>query len=122
MQEKAAPEGMRGAWTLRVNDYDGELTVRLYCPDGGSVFRVEADGALTPLDSSRDGSYLVFRLPNGGTAALKESETLLTQRLPLWVLFGGAATLAAAGLAAVFILRRKKKKTAPAPKPPAADP
>ena len=122
VQEKAAPEGMRGAWTLRVNDYDGELTVRLYTPDGGSVLQVGEGGDLTPLASSRDGSYLVFRLPNGGTAALKESETLLTQRLPLWVLFGGAATLAAAGLAAVFILRRKKKKTAPAPEPPAADP
>ena len=122
VREETAPEGMRGAWTLLVNDYDGELTVRLYSPDGGSVLQVEEDGALTPLESSRDGSYLVFRLANGGTAALKESETLLTRRLPLWALFGGAApALLAAGLVVRGARRKRKRKTAPASEPPAAE-
>ena len=115
VEEKTAPEGLRGAWTLRVNDDTGELTVRLYSPDGGDVYQMEADGSLVPLESRRDGSYLIFDLPNGGTVALKESESLLTRRLPLTVLIGGAATLAAAGLAAFFTLRGRKKKDVPEP-------
>lgn len=115
VQEETAPEGLRSAWTLRVNDYTDRLTVRLYCPDGGSVFQVEEDGAITPLESSRDGSYLVFVLPNGGTVALKESESLLARRPPLTVLIGGAAILAAAALTACVILRKRKKKDVPEP-------
>ena len=64
-----------GAWTLWVNDYDGTLRVRMYAPEADSlVRRIGENGALEKLSASRDGSYLVFYLDNGGSVALLREE------------------------------------------------
>lgn len=104
-------EEVFGAWTLRVNDYEDELTVHLYAPEEGSVSRIENTGALTRLPSYRDGSYLVFGLPNGGSVAYTRTPAELPLPLPAAAV-GGATGI----LATLLLLRLRRKKTRkPAP-------
>ena len=103
-----APEqGERlGGWTLRVEGYDGPLTVRLRSDGGAALFAPDGAGGWRAIESEWDGRYLVFGLESGGSfaaVAAKERGDAL-----LWAAAGGAALLLAA-LAGRAILRRKKK-------------
>ncbi len=103
------PEGeLVGAWTLRVNDYDGDLTVRMYSQEEGTVSELGEDGQLTGLSAARDGSYLVFSLPNGGSVALTRAGA--AEELPLWTygaMGGGIGIL----LVLMLLLLARKKRT-----------
>lgn len=103
-------EELLGAYTLRVNGYEGELTVRMRTEDDGALYRVTADGSSERLSYRRDGRYIVFPLENGGSFVYaKETENpLRTPWLP-----AGAAVVAA--VIVVFILRKKKKRPDPGP-------
>ena len=101
-------EELYGAWTLRVNDYEGELTVRLYAPEEGSVSRVGENGGLTRLSAARDGSYLVFKLANGGSVAYTHSAQALPRAVPVAAVAGGSAVLL--GML-ILLIRKKRKKT-----------
>ena len=70
----------------------------------GSLYTL-ADGVLTPLSSSRDGSYIVFRLDNGASIVYLSQKTSHSG----W-LIGGIAGGAVVAAAIVFVILRKKKK------------
>lgn len=75
---------------------------------GGRLY-VLSDGAAVSHSFTRDGSYIVFALENGGSVIYAEAE----RTAYLWpAIGGGAAVIAAAGT--YLLLRRKKKRPAPA--------
>lgn len=76
-------------------------------PEGERLY-VLSDGAAVSHSFTRDGSYIVFALENGGSVIYAEAE----RTEYLWPAIGGAAIIAAAG--AYLLFRRKKKRPAPA--------
>ena len=89
--------------TLSVNDYTGSLTVRMRQEKDGVLYTV-TDGAAVETTYTRDGSYLVFSLENGGSVVFVPD----VERSLLWV--GAIIALLAAGGAAlvVFFVRRRR--------------
>ena len=98
-----------GAWTLWVNDYDGTLRVRMYAPEADSlVRRIGENGALEKLSASRDGSYLVFSLDNGGSVALlREKRDDTVKHYAIALIISGCLLLV---LTFSLLSRRGKKK------------
>lgn len=100
-------DAVLAAYTVKAPGYTGELTVRMRAPEGERLY-VLSDGAAVSHSFTRDGSYIVFALENGGSVIYAE-----TERTYLWpAIGGGAAVIAAAG--AYLLFRRKKKRPAPA--------
>ena len=58
---------------LSVTGYEEELTVRMLNTAEGTLYRISEDGELSELPYSRDGSYLVFRIPNGSSFCYVEN-------------------------------------------------
>lgn len=101
-------DAVLAAYTVKAPGYTGELTVRMRAPEGGRLY-VLSDGAAVSHSFTRDGSYIVFALENGGSVIYAEAE----RTEYLWpAIGGGAAVIAAAGT--YLLLRRKKKRPAPA--------
>ena len=72
--EAAAPaseEAITGEELIRtavlVNDYEGDLTVRMLTATDGTVWVWEEGTEPVTVPAARDGSYLVFTLPNGAS-------------------------------------------------------
>jgi len=101
--------------TLYVEGYEGDLTVRMYAPEPGVLYRFGEDGAWQRVPTRSDGQYVVFALPNGASFVYVLGHDAPTW-LP-WAIGGGAALLL--GAAAALLVRRKKKKAAAAPDPEA---
>ena len=93
--------------TLYVDGYEGQLTVRLNQTEAGTLYTAGPDGTLEQTACTRDGTYVVFQLPNGGSYAYVREEQGSN-----WLYFclgvGGAALVIAA---ASLLLYRKRKKT-----------
>ena len=70
---------------------------------------MNADGELEKLSYSRDGSYIVFTLDNGGSLVYARRSGAESDRRPLYI--GGGALAAAAVTACCLALRKKRKKT-----------
>jgi len=103
--------GTLEGYTLRVNGFEGTLTVRMRSERGAAIFVRGEDGGYTETQSEWDGRYLVFALPSGGSFAVsmqgERPDTLLLAA-------GGGAALLALLLGARAVSRRRKanKKTA----------
>ena len=103
----APAQGERlGGYTLRVEGYDGPLTVRMRSDVGAAVFAPDGSGGWRELESEWDGRYLVFGLDNGGSFAVIAAEK--HNSALLWAAAGGAALLLAV-LAGRSYARRKRK-------------
>ena len=117
LERQTTVEGQKvlGAWTLTVGEYDGTLTVRLYAPETGRVYRI-ADSTAELLDTSRDGRYLVFTLENGGTLAYTRAEEPHSayRIAPIGAGVAGAAVI-------VLLLRRRKRKQSAPPEAESGD-
>lgn len=105
----AEDESILEAYTLQVNDYQGDLTVRMRTDREGELYRVLDDGTRTRLTYRSDGQYIVFDLPNGGAFVYTPRES--APALPAWAIPAGCG-LAAALLLVLILARRKKKKAA----------
>ena len=92
--------------TLSVNDYDGELRIRMREEAGGTLFARKGD-AWEEISYETDGSYLVFSLENGGSFAYREAEK--KNGISAWI-WAGAAAAAAAGVRIVCRRKGKRKK------------
>ena len=99
-----------GGWTLEVAGYEAPLRVHLYTEDAGAVWLSAADG-WQRLEGERDGRYLVFTLPNGGSFAVEEAAHAASP-YPLLLLGGGALLLLALALRAVGARRKGAKAVA----------
>ena len=99
---------MIDAKTLSVNDYDQDLTVRAKLPAGGRLFTCAQNGTLAETTYEKDGSYLVFSLPNGGSFVYYE--TLRQNKDIRGRIAIVALVLAAAVLLLIFLIRRKRKR------------
>lgn len=84
---------------------DSGLTVRVRAEEERAVAAVLRDGVLTPVDSIRDGTYLVLSMDGPGTVAVIARSGSLS---PL--LWGGAGALLALGVLWVLLRRRKRVK------------
>lgn len=99
-----AERGVLG-YTVRVSDYSDALTLRMLMTDSGKLYELK-DGVLTPIDYTRERSYIVFALDNGATIVWQsepERETVLT------AVAIAAAAVAAAAVVTVIIVKKKKK-------------
>lgn len=99
-----AERGVLG-YTVRVSDYSDALTLRMLMTDSGKLYELK-DGVLTPINYTRERSYIVFALDNGATIVWQsepERETVLT------AVAIAAAAVAAAAVATVIIVKKKKK-------------
>ena len=99
-----------GGWTLEVAGYEAPLRVHLYTEDAGAVWLSAADG-WQRLEGERDGRYLVFTIPNGGSFAVEEAAHAASP-YPLLLLGGGALLLLALALRAVGARRKSAKAVA----------
>ena len=106
-------EEVLGAATLYVNDYEGALTVRMQAPEEGTVYRLGADGTLEKLSASRDGSYLVFELENGGSVVCARRSGPQAEQIPaaVWTAGGAVLVIALVLLAAGHRKKSKAKET-----------
>ncbi|MBR4703104.1 MAG: hypothetical protein IKO91_04610 [Oscillospiraceae bacterium] len=94
------------ARVLSVEGYDGPLTVRMREQREGELFLITPEGE-RPLETLRDGSYLVFEAENGSALLFREREERKVSGKLLW---GGAAALVPALLLLVLLLRRRRKR------------
>ncbi len=101
-----------GGYTLRVEGYRGELTVRMRSDGGAAVSVPDGAGGWRTLESEWDGRYLVFRLDNGGSFAVTAAPAERHDGL-MWIA-GGAAALLLAVLGGRALVRRKRAKAAKA--------
>lgn len=98
-----ASEGdVEAAYTLLVSGEAGALTARLRTDATGKLYILNEDGALVQTDYTRDGSYIVFPIENGGSLVF--IRTLDMGR----VLKIGVG--AAAAVLLVVLWRRRKKR------------
>ncbi len=98
----AAEDKVAASYTLLVSGEADELTARLRAEKNGKLYLLGEDGALAETDYTRDGSYIVFPIRNGGSLVYVETfDTSLLLRA------GGIA--AAVALLAVLWRRRKKR-------------
>ena len=101
------------AQVIWVAGYDGDLTVRMLTDTDGTLYLVHENGQSVSTDYTRDGRYIVFRIPNGGsffymgsassTALAVESDDLRTAGLiliPFVILF----------ILALILIHRKYRK------------
>ena len=95
-----------GGYTLRVEGYDGPLTVRMRSDGGEAVFVPDGEG-WRELDGEWDGHYLVFGLKNGGSFAVLAAAQKHAGLV--WAAAGGAALLLAV-LAGRAIVRKRRAK------------
>lgn len=97
------------AYTLQVNDYKGDLTVRMRTQEQGELFRMEDGGERTQLSYRTDGQYIVFTLPNGASF-LYAAPASAGPDVPWGVILGAVA--AASVFLGVFLARKKEKDAA----------
>lgn len=98
----AAENKVLAAYTLLVSGEAGELTARLRTEDTGKLYLLGEDGTLAEAEYTRDGSYIVFPIQNGGSLVYVK-----TFDAELLLKIGGGA--AAVALAAWLWYRRKKR-------------
>ena len=96
------------AKTLSVNDYDKALTVRVKAAGGGRLFTFSQDGSLQETSYTKDGSYIVFPLENGGSfayyASLRQNKDM---RGRIALVCGIAVALL---IVLILLIRRRRKK------------
>ena len=92
---------------LLVEGYGADLTVHMLAPSNGTLHLLRPDGSWEPADYEADGSYVVFRLPNGGTFAYTE---ISLRSFPLAPVCIGAGVLIAGSVTLLLLLRKKRRK------------
>ena len=97
------------AWTILVNDYEGDLTVHMRSDEpGGRLWLPDADGEMVRADYTVDGQYLVFALPNGGSFLY----TRASERADYTLWIAGAAAAAVAFGAVTGTRERRRREAA----------
>ena len=120
------PGSIWAAYTVSVNDYSGDLLVRMMSPDDASLYLLAEGGSPQPCTVTRDGSYLLFHMPNGATVissapAAEEGVSGIVQQTGPYILILEAAVVVIL-LAALLILRRRDRKKRAAGAHVASDP
>ena len=91
-------------YTLSVDGYYGVLRVHMRAGDGGKLTVVSAGGGRSESDYTRDGSYIVFDLDNGGSFIYTEAQ----QNIWLYIAIGAGAAVVIV-IALILIIRAKKR-------------
>ena len=97
------------AQTLHVNDCSDPLTVRVRTPDDGKLYTAGPEGVLAESEYERDGSYIVFRLDNGGSYVLVADHTISKRTITFTLL--AALFILILSTAIITTAERKKKKS-----------
>ena len=101
---KEVPEAVAG-YTLSVNDYAGDLTVRMRTLSPVDLYRVISGSEPEKLTTRADGQYLVFSVPNGSSIYCVER-----QEKDRWRLAVVLAAVALEALLIVILIRKIKKR------------
>ena len=104
-EPKKTDKKLLGAYTLRVDGYEGDLTVRMRSDPDVKLYREEPDGTRRELAVTADGQYLVFSVPNASSILV-----LRHRELPWRLLILGAAVLLEGLLLTARALARRRKK------------
>jgi hypothetical protein len=94
---------------LLVEGYRGDLTVHMLAPTNGTLHLLRPDGTWETTEFEKDGSYIVFRLPNGGTFAYTEISLKPFPVVPVCV---GAGAVLALAVTLLMVLRKRHRKAA----------
>ena len=66
----APPEGLGevlAAYTLKIEDYEGMLSLRMRSDSDVQLFRIGSSGERSEISFETDGQYLLFSVPNGSS-------------------------------------------------------
>ena len=96
------------ARTLSVNDYEDDLTVRAKLQSGGRLFTAAPGASLQETTYRKDGSYIVFSLPNNGSYAYYE--TVRQDKDMRWKIYAVCGGSVGAVLLLVLLIRRHRRK------------
>ncbi len=99
------PQAVAG-YTLSVNDYFGDLTVRMRTQRPVDVYQTRSGSEPEKISTRSDGQYLVFSLPNGGSLVCVEREEHDRSRLVVLI----AAVLLEIILIILLIRKLKHRK------------
>ena len=95
------------AGSLRVDGFEGNLTVRMLTSENGDLFVLRENGSRESLPYERDGRYIVFEIQNGNSVVYMQAEKpAINPRVILLTAFSAVGVL----LIALFLLRRRKGK------------
>lgn len=111
--------------TVSVSGWDGELTVRMLTDQDGTLWLFGKGTAPVETSYTRDGSYIVFRMPNGGSVCYTAEASPKVPDLPFSLPFSlplSPPVLAACAAVPLLIVilsvsaasRRRKRKAAAA--------
>ena len=99
------PKAVAG-YTLSVNDYSGDLTVRMRTQRPVDVYQARSGSEPEKISTRSDGQYLVFSLPNDGSLVCVEREEHDRSRLVVLI----AAVLLEIILIILLIRKHKHRK------------
>lgn len=95
-------------YTLSVNGYKGELKVRMLMKADGDLRVADGSGTFKKTTYTRDGSYIVFTLDNGGSLSFTEARSFAAW---VYILIASGVTVLLI-IAAVLIIRSRRRKRA----------
>lgn len=98
------PQAVAG-YTLSVNDYSGDLTVRMRTQGPVDLFQARDGYEPEKISTRTDGQYLVFSLPNGGSVVCVEREEHDRTRLAVLII-----AVLLEGILIILLVRKFKRR------------
>ncbi len=96
---------------LTVTGYEEDLTVRMLNTSEGTLYQISENGELFAVPYSRDGSYIVFQVPNGSSLCYVENSLRSgLHSLPLQALIGIGLGMICMLFLIVSLIKRKNKQ------------
>ncbi|MDO4982955.1 MAG: GLUG motif-containing protein [Eubacteriales bacterium] len=95
--------------TVTVSDYEKPLTVRMKKDFDGVLSARGDDGSLRKVSYKRDGSYIVFDIPNGASIVYEPIEEKPERT---WIAYTAGSAVVLIAAAALISAGKKKKRTA----------
>ena len=92
---------------LLVEGYENDLKVHMLASSNGTLHILQPDGTWETAEFEKDGSYIVFRLPNGASFAYTE---ITLKSFPIVPVCIGAGVLLASAFTLLVLLRKRRRK------------
>ena len=105
------PDELLNSGRIIVSGYEEELTVRMLANADGTLYLIGTDGELSETPYTRDGSYIVFSIPNGSSFCyVVNSLRSDLHRLSLGEIIGIALGLICALVLIASLIKRREKR------------
>lgn len=108
------PDELLNSGRISVSGYDEDLTVRMLANTDGTLYLIGTDEELSETPYTRDGSYIVFCIPNGGSFCyVGNSLRSDLHRLSLGAMIAIGLVLVCLLFLIVSLIKRGKKRCRP---------